>query len=340
MILKTAEFNVILENIGNTMRVKHNYENSDSIMFDGKYIYMFNNLIGVFHPFEQKEIKGMVKASSFINLIKKIKEEEFELVVSDNELKVNTKKVKSGFPFNPNLSDIEVDFECQYKKVPEGLAEGLYLCSFSTAKDDYKSLNFICINDLFIYSTDNYRISCYYMNKGLDKRNNIYIYANCASILNSYKNIEKYAIDNKFIYLQNDDNSIVAMRIGSIDNFPDCINLLKDIDKKNVIELPDNLLDALGTAGLFIDSDNEGKKKVTVEFNGKKIKLKSSSVSGWIDIGLRCDSNLKTAFIINADFFAEILKLTNKVIIHEHKALFETDKFSHLVALYTKTKDE
>jgi hypothetical protein len=270
-------------------------------------------------------------------LIQKIKDEEFELTVEENELKVKAKKVKSGFPFNSEISELDFNFDMQYKKAPEGLAKGLHLCSFSTAKDDFKNLNYVCIDDCFIYSTDNYRISSYLMNKGLSGKAKLYIYAECAKLFNNYlDSISHYVISDKYLFLKNNDNSIIAMRTGELNNFADCLSILRDISRENVIELPESITEALNTCKLFIDSDNEGKKKITIELDNKKIKLKSASISGWIDFDLKCNCNMKKSFIINADFLDEILKLTNKMIVCENKALFETDKFSHLIALYTK----
>ncbi len=335
MKAKREELLKILSYIKKPISSKGILEYSNHFIFQEDYLFTFNDLIGVFYPFKQDEIKGAIKIDTIFSILEKIKDEEIDLSVDDNKhLQLKGRRIKSGIPlFQMQSLDKLIDFNFAWKKLPEQFIEGIYLCSFSTAKEKGNTVfNSVCLKDIFIMSSDNYRISIFYLKKGLD--HDCLISGTNAQLVYQYKDdITHYFQTGGWIYFLTKDKCVIMTRLFK-GQFPDCMNFFKYPDKKKYIELPESLEENIKACSIFTTNDLNHEKKIIVQIGNNKIKLKSSSTDGWIDINLNYKTDKELKFTIHPDFFLEILKLTRNMALIDNNILFEAGSFSHLISLY------
>jgi len=98
-------------------------------------------------------------------------------------------------------------------------------------------------------------------------------------------------------------------------------------------ELPKELRIAVKSVEFLADNDNPFERFVTIETADGKLRCGAENDRGWTNFVLDQTLDRDVKFRINPAFLFEILDKVTKITLGPDKALFQTDKFKHVMAL-------
>jgi len=301
------------------------------------YVVTYNDEIAVSHPVEV-DFVGAVPAKEFFALVNKVKTEEIELEIKDNELLLKGSRAKAGLRIDkkiilPILTLAQPEEE-DWKKVPANFCEAISFCLFSVSREVSKPIiNCIHVHKGKVESTDNNRVTQYDMGavkKAFEDHTLIPAHAVKAIVNNKPTH---YAKTDGWLHFTNKDDVTFSCRIFE-DDFPDASAFFAQ--KGGSIEFPKTLNDVLDKAVIFSNGE-----RVTILLSGNRMTVSSEGVSGWFKEDVRAEyKGEDVSFDIYPEFMKSIMKITNKAEICAKVLKFIGDNFIHVVALVKSKKKE
>ena len=332
--MKRSELLTILNKVKPGLANKELVEQSTDFVFKNKKVYTYNDEIAVSYPIDLN-FEGAVPAMELYQMINKIKDEDIEINISENEIVFKGKKFQAGIRLESDivlpLDDIQAP--TIWKSVPKKLVEIISFCSFSVGKDMSRpALTCIHLTNSYIESCDNFRFTRYVLKSNFD---NILLPNKAASKLTKYV-FTAYGRTDGFIHFKNDEDLIFSCRIFE-DEYPDVAQILNKSDEGEKIRFLPSTTEILERVETMAEQDLTGDRKVSVEILNGKIKIRGENNIGWFEETnkVRCKTNL--VFDINPKFLTEILTHTTnaKISNDKTKLRFDDEKFIHVMAITT-----
>lgn len=323
-----------LTNICNKLKVgiaqKDIVEQSKGITFDGDHIFTFDGNIYIFYPFET-DFKCCIPADEFIKIISDIKSESLFMDLKDEKFSIKGKNIKAL------LNTIEINKENvinktpDLNKLPSNFKEALITCSFSASPDVSSYLNGICIRGDKVWASDDYRISVFIMESEINFPQLLPL----SSVI-SLKNFDivKYGIEDNKVYFQDKDKSLFCSRLLQEEEYEDPSDHF-DFEGER-IRFPLEIKELIKKSSILAEGDFDIDKKIVVKIEDGKLTCKGSNDMGWIEASIKIKSNKSIEFLINPQFFLQILDETKTSTVGEDRILFKTKYFKHLIALHRR----
>ena len=266
-----------LEIVKPGLATKEIIEQSTSFAFMGDRVVTYNDEISISHPVEGLEIVGAVQSSELYQILKKIKQDEIEVELTETEVLLTAGRVKVGLTLQ---SEIKLPLEevgtiSEWKDLPDNFLEALRSASLSCSKDNAKPvLNCVHINSKgFIEASDGYQI----MKTTLTTKLNIptfLIPSSSVSIVLKALPV-KIASGTGWVHFKTETETVISCRVIE-DAFPDTSAILKVEGRE--LAFPRTIGDILDRASVFKEGNNEN---VTVALEKHRIKVSSNSETGW-----------------------------------------------------------
>jgi uncharacterized protein YbaR (Trm112 family) len=318
-------------------------EQATHFIFTGKEIATYNDRICITYPFET-DFKCSVKGEEFFKLISGTTEDSINITLKDDQLNIGTKRIKAGLSTLVNETDKVEEFiekikkdrkKVEWKKLPEDFTQGAFFCMFSASKEIMKG-PFTCIfvSDDDIYSTDGLRASHYKMKSKVEK--NFLVRAKDVAELVKFEVTEFSMTDNWIHYRTKDDIGFNCRHILEDYPYPKKVKTLFEINSGIPVVLPDTLKPTVDTVAVLAEGDVDINKTILVEIIKDEIKCTAERERGWVEKSVETKyDGPKISFFINPIFLSQVLARTTTFMIsaEEHKALFKTDNFTHVIAL-------
>lgn len=314
-------------------------------IFTGENITTFNDEIAVVAPFVT-DFQCSVNGDELYKILAGIKEDEVDVTVEKDQMKLKSKKTKAGL--STIIGEKErVDSLVKklqestlgkgfWRRLPVDFVDGLTLCMFNASKDMTTGVRCcVAVNEDKVYSTDSVRISRYVMDGTVKE---MLIPARNVVELVKYP-IKKYGKSDGWLHFLTDDNVMFNCRM-MIGEYPYTID--RFFDKKATLgpfNIPAELQDVMKNATIMATGDEIVAKMVEMKIEEGKITCRSEKDRGWMEKEVDFEYDGKTiTFFINPIFMAQILTKATalSLIVGEEfpdKAVFTREKYQHLVAL-------
>jgi len=328
------------------LAVREIIEEAVRFIFTGKEVTTFNDKVCIIAPFET-DFACSVHGEEFYKILSSIKEDEVDIEVVDNQMKINAKKTKAGLSTiigekervigliaNLQTSTKKKGF---WKKLPEDFIKGIYLCMFSASKDMTTGVRCcVAVKGDKIYSTDNLRISKYLLSSETEE---MLIPARDAAELVKY-DVKKYGISNGWIHFITNEGVMFNCRtmvgdypFGTISKF--------FREPENELIIPMEMKEVMKAAAVVAEGDVEIAKTVEVTIEKGKILCKSEDKGKkWMikEVDFPEYEGDKVLFYVNPGFFAQVLDKSTSLFLVQgeelpDKAVFTNENFQHLLAL-------
>lgn len=329
----------ILSSVKPGLAKKGIVEQMTHFVFSGDDVVAYNDKICIVHPF-RADFTCSVSAEQFYKILNGIQVEEIDLSFKDDKLKITAKGINSGLVTDTGEDILDkmdlLNIDAMSKKakpLPKDFLDGIELCMFSASKDQTNpTLTCLLIEDRFIASTDDLRISEYQMKSKMNC--SILLPAISAFELIKFK-VDKYALaDNlSWVYFF-DKNGVVFCSRLLAGEFPDYIKFFDGFDKKE-IKLPKELVNMILTASVLVEGEIDVDKEIQIEIVGKELKVSGSNQLGsWVESIADMPAKIgDIKFAINPLFLTKVLNYTQSMFYGGNKALFESGEFRHIIAL-------
>jgi hypothetical protein len=331
--IKRTELKEALEIVKPGLSNKEIIEQSTSFAFMEDRVVTYNDKISMSHPVKGLAITGAVKAEEMYQLLSRMKAEDMELEVSENEITIKAGKSAAGLRLTSEITLPleEIDEIGKMQKLPVDFLEGIRLAVQVCSRDMSKEV-LTCINvagDKLI-SSDNVRISQVQMKTGIPV-DNFLLPADVVPLVLKMK-ATKISLTEAWVHFSNEAGTILSARIFT-DIFPDIARFLQLPKGAVKITLPDNLIEIIDRASVFSKKEHSLDERVTIQIETKKIKVKGESDTGWYSELAKCNYEGDTiTFDMTPFLFKDILAVIKECKYHPDSMVlkFENEVWQYI----------
>ena len=306
------------------------------LFYEGR-IYTYNDDVCISTKFEiEKDFA--VRADEFLSAIQKGTSDTITLKIDEKVLVIKAGKYNAEVACTDsnNLQERVLSLGMskgrKWKKIPDGLLEGLKLCVFSVGSDMTNVIfTYINVNRDKVISSDEFRVSEYTMKEEIE--DNLLLKGSVVVDLLKF-NVNKYFDDKGGTYFKNNDYTFWIRKDELGREFPD---FSKDFKfKGDNLEFPDNIKDMVSFCSIFSQEDFDLRRKIEVRVENGKMTAKGETSGvgkGEVSAAIDYDKPEPISFEIHPGLFTEILSKTKRGKIGSDRILFRMKNFKHLLGL-------
>ena len=222
------------------------------------------------------DFEGAVAAEPLLNLLRKMTEEEIEITVEEEELRVKGKRRRAGIRMQQEillpLDGLEEVGD--WKELPSEFDRAIRMVRQSTGKDKSKFLlTCVHIHPEWIEACDNFQVCRYPLETGVEQATLIRE-SSAAHIAGL--GMSEFGETENWIHYRNGSGLVLSCR-RYMDEYKDLTAFLEVSGKKVV--LPKGLDEAIAKAEIFTDVKAES--LVTVHLSSGKMMLEGRGAAGW-----------------------------------------------------------
>jgi len=308
-------------------------EQATAFAFIGDRVVTYNDEISISHPISLKlKNDAAIRAEELYKLLDKIKRDDVEIDVVENELRLKSGRTKAGITLQQEIKLPlgELDFQGKWEPIPDDFVTSVAFVIPSCSKDMSKPI-FTCIHvrsDGFIEASDNFRIT----RRKIGKMPTAFLLpASSAKELVQYN--VKHVLNKKgWAHFKTDANTIFSCRIYE-GEFPNLDSILNVTGKK--IEFPEKISPALDRAVIFVNEEHAIDESVRISIGENRLVVKAKSDAGWFEETLNIlYSDKPLEFSINPTFLQAIVSQLRACVVGERCLKFYGNDWEHVVAHY------
>jgi DNA polymerase III sliding clamp (beta) subunit (PCNA family) len=313
---------------------KEMIEQSTSFAFIGDRVVTYNDEISISHPVEGLELTGAVQATELYLILKKIKQDEFELEIKDNEIHLTAGRTKVGLTLQAEikLPIKEIGEIEKWKRLPEGFLDAMKMAMLNCGVNNSEpKLTCVHVNKHgYIEGSDGYRV----MRTSLDEKFPFDTFLIPSNSVNNLLKISptKIAIGMGWVHFKSASGTVLSCRTFE-DNYPSTDALL-DVKGKE-FTFPKTINSILDRASVFKTNNGETSiERVSVSLHDNLIKVKSSSDTGWFseEANVKYDGK-KLAFEIMPSVLKNILLTVRTCKFNGNILKFEGENWKFITAI-------
>lgn len=339
MLINKAKFQNALEIVRPGLSNKEIIEQTTSFAFIAGRVVTFNDEISVSHPIEGLEIEGAIKADKLYAFLGKIKKEEIDLSIVNNEVILTSGRATAGLPLQTKITLPfgEVEKIGKWKLLPDNFIKYLKFAIPSCSKDMSRVV-LTCVHvtqDGHIEASDNFRITSCNLETEMPVKGFLLPATSALDVIKLKPT--KIAEAKGWILFKTAEGTIIQCRILE-DEFPNIQPYL--VVKGERVLLPKTIESMLDRAIVFSKSDSahtlDGAVDITLENN--RFKIHSESDAGWfkeeVNITFEADP---ISFSITPYLLKDILSEVHECVFTKDKLKFEGVGWQYITLLrYSK----
>jgi len=266
-------------------------EQSTSFAFMEGRIVTYNDEISISHPVEGLEIMGAIQATELYLILKKIKQDEIEVSITDSEIQFTAGRVKVGLTLQQEikLPLEEIGAITKWKTLPEEFVPAMKMAMYSCSSDNAQPL-LTCVHvdeSGFIEGSDGYRV----MKTTLPKKMPVPTFLIPATVVNDLVKLNpiKVSSGKGWIHFKTKLETVMSCRVYE-ENYPNTTELLK-VEGVH-FSFPRTINEILDRASVFGKQDSTSlSDDITICMEKNRIKISSKSETGWF----KEEANIKYA---------------------------------------------
>ncbi len=310
-------------------------EQATSFAFMGDRVVTYNDEISISHPVPDLDITGAVKAEELYQLLGKLKTEDVQFEVTENEVRITSGRAKAGIVLQQEirLPLEELGDLGKWRRAPKNLKEAFKFTMFSAAKDMSRPvLTCLHVTNAHVESCDNLRLTRYQLSDPLPI-DDFLIPAHSVKDLVSYDFVAIAASDG-WVHFKTKDGTVFSSRIFE-DAYPNVEHLLDMAGAP--FQLPAGLDNVIKRAEVFAKRPNTLDEQVVVRLDAKALTIRSEDTTGWFEEKLPLDKAAAppqdVEFAINPGSLIDMYARQPACELSADRMKFAGDGWEHVVAL-------
>jgi hypothetical protein len=336
MKIETDVFKNALNTAKPALANKEIIEQTTSFSFIDGNVVTYNDEICITTPLPGIEINGVIKAEELYKFINKVKEKEFDINITENEIVMKAGRAKVGFALNSNillpLSETLQGVSKKWKPLHEKF---LQACKFASASasTDMSDQKLTCVHitsEGVIEASNNYRMVIWDLQTSLPIKTTLIPATSIREVVRLQPT--KVREGDGWIHFMNGQGTTISCRTFD-EVFVDTKAIMKTIGKTKKITFPEGILPILEKAEIF-SQDQKTDGSVTLDFKDGKLTVKSESATAWFKETIAFDGDDEFSFSITPYLLKDILKETNVCSINKNVLKFEA-QFIYITSLRT-----
>lgn len=311
-------------------------EQTTSFAFMGDRVVTYNDEISISAPVEGLDITGAVKADQLYKLLAKIKKDEIDIEIEENELRITSGRIKAGLVLEAEikLPLEDVSGKNKWKSLPDTFNKHVNFAAASAGHDMSQAI-LTCVNlreDGTIEASDG---NCITQCKGEKlKISTTLIRASSAKNITRL-NPTKVSEGKGWIHFSDEDGVVISCRTFADDQFPETDHLLKV--KGVEVTFPRTLKEILDRAVIFAKRELSTDESTNITIGNNRFKVRSDSDSGWFEEEVNIKYNEDPLeFDITPSLLSGILSETLTCTVSDKKLRFQGDDWAYVTVLRIK----
>lgn len=333
MLIKRANLQTALEKVKSGLAGKEIIEQSASFIFMDGNIVTYNDEIAISVPMKKLNFTCAVPGTELLSIISKIKDDELDIDVIDNEFVIKGAKFNAGIRVQSEIIlPVDTLKPEKYMTVPPDFRDVLKMCAFSTGSDMNKPvLTCLHICNDKVESTDGFRLTQAKLSVNLNVE---FLLPSRAALELVRHEIEKFALTDGWVHFKLGEGVQFSCRTfeGVYPKFDDIIKMWDTHILRFPVDM-DGILERASTA-LIKETSN----KVNIYIKDNKITVTGiSDVVRYEEISRMRSDKDEVQFNINPTFLRQILSknsIAEFSIGPPPKLKFTGDNFIHVLAIF------
>lgn len=333
MQINKKDLQTALEIVKPGLANKESFEQANSFAFIAGKVVTYNDEISISYPVKGLDITGAIQANELYKLLSKLKSDEIEIDVTENEIQVKSGRAKAWFTLQ---SEIKLPIESigkigKWQTLPENFNKAMQFTMGSCSRNmSQPLLTCVHVMETGCEATDNFRIAQYLFDTPL-KINSFIVPANSVAVVVKMKPTH-VTNGEGWVHFKNKDNTILSCRVFENDEFPDISKFIKV--RGTHVSLPDKTAEILDRAMVFSKTDFMLDESINVSIDGKRFELSSQSTNGKFKESVRIEYvGEPITFMITPYLLKDILNETLDCIISTDRLKFEGDGWGYISML-------
>jgi hypothetical protein len=342
MIVNKDQLQKALEIVKPGLANKEQIEQSTSFAFIKGRVITYNDEISISHPVKGLNLEGAILAENLYKFLTKIKKEEIELELVDNEIVLTSEKAKAGLLLQTEIKlplKEEIAEKSQWHPLPENFVHDVAFSMTVCTKDMSRPV-LTCVHVTkagYIEASDSYRIvRC---DLGSPMPVNTFLLPSISAVeVVKIKPIE-VASGRGWVHFKNEEKTIMSCRIFE-DKYPPTTGFYTEEGVRVI--LPKTTEEILGRAQVFSKRDHLLDEEISITIENKTFLMESRSDTGWFkeNVPIKYDGDL-IRFEITPYLLKGILSETREFKYAKDKLTFRGERWFYASMLrQTKSKKQ
>jgi DNA polymerase III sliding clamp (beta) subunit (PCNA family) len=258
-------------------------EQSTSFAFMNGKVITYNDEISISHPVEGLELEGAILADNLYKFLGKVKKDDIDLSVEENEIILTTGKAKAGLTLQTEIKlplDEELNEKGRWQKLPENFINDIAFVMTAAGSNMSQPL-LTCVhihNSGFVEASDSYRFARRQLSAEMPIGSVLIPALSVVEITKLDPKPTRVAEGKGWIHFRNSTGTIISCRIFE-DRYKDLSPFLK-VEGTRVV-FPEGLDEILARAMVFSKRDHMLEEEIVIIIKDKILKMAAKSDSGW-----------------------------------------------------------
>jgi len=310
MKINKKELQEALEKVKPGLANKELIEQSTSFAFMNGMVITYNDEISIAHPVKGLDLEGAVLAENLYKFLNKIKQEEIEMEVRENEIVLTSGQAKAGLTLQAEIKlplDEEISKKGRWKDIPEGFIEAISFVMTSCSKD-MSEPKLTCVHvdqGGIIEASDGYRVAKYTLKEEFPVDSFLLPSSSAVEVVRM--NPIQITEGRGWIHFKTDEETIISCRIIE-EQYVTTDQHLKV--KGSTLTFPASINDMLDKAIIFAKREHLLDESITITIGENRFKIyaKADKDAGWFEEEVRMSyKDEKLSFQIVPHLLKEIL---------------------------------
>jgi len=276
--MKKADLLSALEIVKPGLANKEVIDQSTSFAFMEGRVVTYNDEISISHPVADMEITGAIQATELYLILKKIKQEDIEVGITESEVLLTAGRVKVGLTLQTEITLPleEIGSITKWKTLPEEFLQAMKMAMYSCGTNNSEPvLTCVHVNEVgYIEGSDGFRV----MRTTLQNKFPVHTFLIPASVVNTLikMNPIKVSYGEGWVHFKTELGTVMSCRIFE-ESFPETSELLKV--KGTEFTFPRTINQILDRASVFHKQESDTVDAV-IALENNRIKISSQSDTG------------------------------------------------------------
>lgn len=333
MKINKEQLQKALEIVKPGLSSKEIIEQATSFAFIDGRVVTYNDEISISHPVPGLELSGAIQAEKLYPFLSKVKKDEIEIEVNDNELVITSGRSKAGLTLQSEIKlpiSEEIAKKGKWKLLPETFLKHVDFAMTSCSRDMSRPvLTCLHIEENYIEASDSFRITRCILNEKMQVK--AFLLPATSAIHIVKLNPTHIAEGNGWVHFKTSEETVISCRIFE-DSYPVTESFFKT--KGIEITLPKTTLEIIDRAAVFAKRDHILDEVLIVTLENKRFKIRAESTNGWIEE----ETNIKysgdvISFMITPYLLKGILSETLVCHYCKDRLLFVGENWKYLTIL-------
>jgi len=318
-----------LESVQPGLSTREIVEQSSCFCFRGGMVFTFNEEIACSHECNLP-LEGAIQAAPFLAILRKLPDEELEVVEAEGEIQLFGKRRTLGIRRESDflLPIDSVELPKKWKPLPAEFLEAIGIVQTCVGKDEsFFSMTCVHVHPDYLEACDNTQLCRYALTTNV--REEFLVRGSSVKHITSLGMIE-FSETKSWLHFRSSSGLILSCR-RYIEEFPDLSKLLKCRGIKTT--LPKGLVEAAEKASVF-SAENVDANQVTIELRPGKLRIRGQGISGWYTETKKIQYDGEPIlFLVSPQLLSEITQRYNECEISQERLKVEGKGFTYVTCL-------